>query len=96
MRQRMLVDINLVQAIAWDKDCGDRLRALRRSQGFTSRVKLMESLRSKGIKVSEPTIQGLETGQRQWIKMATLRILCEGIGCELADILPCMVVCERP
>ena len=96
MKQRMLVDIELVQAIAWGQGCGDRLRESRRSRGFTSRKKLSDHLKEQGIKVSEPTVQGLETGKRGWVKLATLRGICEGIGCELSEILPCLIVCDRP
>lgn len=87
--EEIMVPYSRVLYIAWDKDVGARLQAIRNTKGL-SQHKLAEATNGE---ISRGLIQKLEYGQASSISREKLDILLSVLGTDVQSLFLTSVIC---
>ncbi|BBD69562.1 hypothetical protein NIES4072_31040 [Nostoc commune NIES-4072] len=87
----IMVHLNWVVLIAWNKECGERLKNAR---GKTARRKIASEMELLGVDCSQEYIRKLETGDASSVSTSILLTLCKVLNIEPFDLCPGIVSTE--
>lgn len=84
-----MVPLDWVVMIAWNKECGENLKAIR---GDRSRRDIASGVSSLGVECSQEYVRKLELGQASSVSTKIVMALAKTLDVELVDIIPALRV----
>jgi DNA-binding Xre family transcriptional regulator len=86
-----MVHLDWVVLVAWNKECGERLKNAR---GKTARRKIASEMEALGVDCSQEYIRKLEVGESSSVSPTILLSLCQVLNIKPFEICPGIVGVE--
>jgi DNA-binding Xre family transcriptional regulator len=84
LREVIMVPLEWVVMLAWNKDCGSNLKLLR---GKRSRREIAEILSNQGVDCSQEYIRKLENGEAASVSTKIIVAIAKTLDVELIEIM---------
>jgi DNA-binding Xre family transcriptional regulator len=83
-KEVIMVPLDWVVMLAWNKECGNNLRLLR---GKNSRRKIADALLNQQVECSQEYIRKLENGEAASVSTKIITAIAKTLGVELIEIM---------